>query len=310
MRRFFPNLSNQKYSQLGLEIAAAKRSLYFLWWRYLRLSEDYWWLCQQKGRTLDKEFAETYKLFGDVFADDFGGWWQKRGSEVFSYTVDPPRVEFIKVKELMYVPQLRWIQPVMVPLHLTKSEILSQMNELLKFHEPVSLPKSITTEYEVEDLRGVKKKALIDSHRVWCLSDAIIRAKAMGSIERPERLTQYWIGKQLGLDPKPNSGKRVKETVERNERLAMRVKVNRYQSKAINLIANVELGKFPVMTAVEKRERWSKKQLADKAHAIGAGQWVCPESDDKEFKVLLPFKKSRQSKDVIQEDITVTKQNS
>ena len=293
MRRFFPNLSNQKYSQLSLEIAAAKRSLYYWWWRYLRLSDDYWWLCQQKGRTVDKEFAATYKLFGDVFTKDFGDWWEMRGSEVFSYKVDPPRVEFIKVKELFYVPDFKWIQPVMVPLHLTKSEILAQLSDLLKYHEPIPLQKAKTTEHEVEDMRGIKKKVLIDAHRVWCLNDAIYRAKNVGALDRPERLTQYWIGKQLGLDPKPDSSKRVKETIERNERLAMRVKVNRYLMKANNLIANVELGHFPSMKPVPERERWSKKQLADKTAAIQAGQWICPESDDKEFKSLLPLQKTR-----------------
>lgn len=289
MRRFFPNLSNQKYSQLGLEIAAAKRSLYYWWWRYLRLSEDYWWLCQQKGRTLDKQFAATYKLFGEVFTKDFGDWWADRGTQVFSYEVDPPKVELISVKEMGYVPPIKWIQPVMVPLHLTKSEILAQLSELLKDHEPKPLPKSIATGHEVEDLRGVRKQVIIAAHRAWCLNDAINRAKITGNLDRPERLTQHWIGKQLGLEPEPDKAKVIRQVqTEKYERLAMRVKVNRYLSKANNIIANVELGKFPVMTPVPERERWSKKQLADKAAALAAGQWTCPESATDEVRSLLP----------------------
>jgi hypothetical protein len=298
MRRFFPNLSNQKYSQLGPEIAAAKRSLYFWWWRYLRLSEDYWWLCHQKGRTTDKQFAETYKLFGDVFDCNFDEWWADRGTAVFSYEVDPPRVELITVREMGYVPPIKWIQPVMVPLHLTKSEILSQLGELLKDHVPRPLPKSIATGHEVEDLRGVRKLALIDSHRVWCLNDALNRAISSGALDRPERFTQYWIGKTLSLDPKASGRVRQREVVEANMRLAMRVKVNRYLSKANNIIRNVELGHFPVMTVVADRERWSKKQLAAKSEAIQQGLWVCPESDTKEIQSLLPIKKFRAPRDV------------
>lgn len=291
MRRFFPNLSNQKYSQLGLEIAAAKRSLYYWWWRYLRLSDDYWWLCQQKGRTTDKEFAATYKLFGDVFVKDFGDWWADHGTQVFSYEVDPPKVELITVKEMMYVPPIKWIQPVMIPLHLTKSEILAQLSDLLKDHVPKPLPKSIATGHEVEDLRGVRKQVLIDAHRVWCLNDAINRAKAIGNLDRPERLTQYWIGKELGIEPEPDPSKKVRTLlVEKNERLAIRVKVNRYLTKAANIIANVELGHFPVMASVPARERWSKKQFAEKMEAMAAGQWICPESQAKEFQSLLPMK--------------------
>lgn len=287
MRRFFPNLSNQKYNQLDLEIAAAKRSLYYLWWRYLRLSSDYWWLCQQKGKTVDKEFAETYKLFGNVFVGDFGDWWAQRGTEVFSYEVDPPKVELITIKEMRYVPRIKWIQPVMVPLHLTKSEILAQLSELLKEHQPQPLAKSIATGHEVEDLRGVRKKVLTDAHRVWCLNDATTRAKDAELLERPERFTQYWIGKKLELDPKAISGKRIREAVEANHRLAMRVKVNRYLSKANNLIANVELGRFPVMTPVDERMRWTKKQVQEKKDAVEAGLWVCPESDSDEFKKMI-----------------------
>jgi hypothetical protein len=292
MRRFFPNLSNQKYSQLGLEIAAAKRSLYFWWWRYLRLSDDYWWLCQQKGRTIDKQFAETYKLFGEVFECDFGEWWADRGSAVFSYEVDPPRVELITVREMGYVPPINWIQPVMVPLHLTKSEILSQLSELLKDHVPKALPKSIATGHEVEDLRGVRKQVLIDAHRVWCLNDLVTRGKAADILDRPERLTQYWIGKSLGIDPDPEKAKVIRRIQpEKYEHLAMRVKVNRYLAKARNIIANVELGHFPVMKEVPERERWSKKQLTSKNEAIQAVQWKSPEVDTKEFQSLLPMKK-------------------
>lgn len=308
MRRFFPNLSNQKYSQLGLEIAAAKRSLYYWWWRYMRLSSDYWWLCQQKGRTLDKQFASTYKLFGDVFVKDFGDWWADRGTQVFSYEVDPPKVELISVKEMQWVPPIKWIQPVMVPLHLTKSEILAQLNELLKDHEPKPLPKSIATGHEVEDLRGVRKQVIIDAHRAWCLNDAINRATITGNLDRPERLTQHWIGKQLGLEPEPDKAKVIRQVqTEKYERLAIRVKVNRYLSKANNIIANVELGKFPVMTQVPERERWSKKQLAEKEGALAARQWVCPESEAKEFQSLLPLiKKAEATNDEQRKATTVT----
>ena len=306
MRRFFPKLSNQKYSQLGLEIAAAKRSLYYWWWRYLRLSDDYWWLCQQKGRTADKEFAATFKLFGDVFTKDFGDWWADRGTQVFSYEVDPPKVELISVREMSWVPPIKWIQPVMVPLHLTKSEILAQLSELLKDHKPKPLPKSIASGQEMEDLRGVRKQVLIDAHRVWCLNDAINRAIAADLLDRPERCTQHWIGKQLGIEPEPDAERKsATAQVEKNERLALRVKVNRYLVKSRAVIANVELGHFPSMKPVPERERWSKKQLADKAAAIAAGQWVCPESDTKEFQSLLPFKKKPRAPSVVlSKDIT------
>ncbi len=290
MRHFYPALSQNRYSQFGQEVAAAQRSLYYWWWRYLRLSSDYWWLCQQKGRSLDKEFNKTYKMFGDVHTLGFREWWLSNGTKIFSYKVDPPKAQFVDLRNLYLASDdstKLWLKPLMIPSHLTKSEILEQVVELLESHKSKTLPKSIVTEYEVEDLRGMRKKALIDSHRVWCLHSAIEVAKKTNSLSRPERFTQYWIGKKLELDPKAFSSKRYRETVEANNRLAMRVKVNRYLSKAQNIIANVELGKFPVLTDVPERKRWSVKQLSEKNKAIEAGKWVCPESSSDEFKKMI-----------------------
>lgn len=297
MRHYFPNLSNQRYSHFDLEVKAAQRSLYYLWWRYLRLSEDYWWLCQQKGRTLDKEFAKTYKVFGNIFGVSFSQWWEQRGAAVFSYKVDPPKVEKFKLKDALFIHNEKWLQPVMIPQHLTKTEILAQIGALFDDHVPKPLPTAVTTENEVEDMRGVRKGVLLDAHRVWCLNDAIERAKATGNLDRPERLTQYWIGKQLGLEPEPNKAKIIRPLqTEKYEMLAIRVKVNRYLTKASNIIANVELGHFPLMSTVSERERWSKNQLVEKLDAIAAGLWVCPESSTKEFQSLLPLTSLRDSK--------------
>lgn len=290
MRHFYPALSRNRYSQFDQELAAAQRSLYYWWWRYLRLSEDYWWLCRQKGRSQDKEFNKTYKLFGDVHSMSFKEWWLSNGTKIFSYKVDPPRAQFVDLQNLPYRhdPSTKlWLKPLMIPNHLTKSEILEQLSDLLEDHKRKELPKSIVTEYEVEDLRGMRKKALIDAHRVWCLHTAIDAAKNSELLSRPERFTQYWIGKKLELDPKAISGKRLRESIEANHRLAMRVKVNRYLVKAKNIIANVELGRFPVLTKVQERNRWSVKQLTEKNEAIQAGLWICPESDSDEFKKMI-----------------------
>jgi len=292
MRHYFPKLSNQRYSHFDLEVAAAKRSLYYWWWRYLRLSEDYWWLCQQKGRTSDKEFAKTFKIFGNVFGVSFAQWWDERGAKVFAYKVDPPKVEKFKFKDIHFIHTEKWMQPVMIPLHLTKTEILAQINALFQEHVPEPLPESVTTDNQVEELRGIRKQVLIDAHRVWCLNDLVMRGKNAGTLDRPERLTQLWIGEQLGLEPEPDKAKVIRPLqTEKYERLATRVKVNRYLVKAQNIIANVEIGHFPLMRKVPARARWSVKQLAEKTEAIAAGQWISPEADTKEFNSFLPLKK-------------------
>lgn len=269
------------------EIAAAKRSLYYWWWRYLRLSSDYWWLCEQKGKTSDKAFASVYRDFGDVFESNFDEWWSRRGTNIFAYKLDPPRVNWLSLRELEEVGGLDWIYLVKIPKFHTKSEILGQLSNLLADHLPMPYPRTIATDHEVGDLRGIRKQVLIDAHRAWCLNDAVGRAKSAGQLDRPERFTQHWIGGKLGIIPKSEPGKFKSLRVQANERLAVRVKVNRYLSKANLVIKNVEAGIFPVFHPVPEVKRWTKNQLAEKQDAISSGAWICPESATEEILTLL-----------------------
>ena len=287
MRKLYPNLSQGRYLLLEQEIAAARRSLYFWWWRYLRLSSDYWWLCQQQGKTSDKKFASVYRDFGDVFTRDFDEWWAWNGTKIFSFKLEPPRVGWLSGSEIDELGSADWVHFIKIPRFLTKSQILSQLGQLLGDHQPMPYPRSIATEHEVGDLRGVRKPVLIDMHRVWCLNDALQREKEAGRLDRPERYTQQWIGRKLGILPKTSEKKNRTLKVEANERLAIRVKINRYLSKANLIIRNVEIGNFPIFEEIAEVKRWTAKQLADKKKAIGSGPWTCPESVTQEVLGLL-----------------------
>lgn len=269
------------------EIAAAKRSLYYWWWRYLRLSSDYWWLCEQNGKTTDKAFASVFRDFGDVFTIGFDEWWERHGARIFAYKLDPPRVSLISLENFDLIGASRSMYAIAIPKFQTKSEILSQLSDLLKDHQPMPYPRSIATDHEVGDLRGIRKQVLIDAHRAWCLNDAVNRAKSEGQLDRPERFTQYWIGGKLGIIPKSDAGKVKTLRVQANERLAVRVKVNRYLSKANLVISNVEIGHFPVFHPVTEVKRWTKKQLTEKQDAISSGAWICPESATEKIMTLL-----------------------
>lgn len=283
MSNFFRYLSRHKYEKKQHEIEAARRSLYYWWWRYLRLSEDYWWLCQQNGKTSDKEFRQTYELFGEVHESEFDAWWTVRGTKLFSYVVAPPRVQFVDPLEFRGIGFQSRTNVCLIPTHLTRSEILNQLSALLVDHVPQPLSVTTETGHEIDELRGIRKRVLIDAHRAWCLDDALDKTKKTGLISQPSRFTQHWIGSKLNLTPKKNLALRSKEAIEKYERLAMSVKVNRYIAKANNIIANVEIGHFPVVQPVAVRKRWTKSQAQDKVDAVDAGMWVCPESDTDEF---------------------------
>jgi len=287
MQNVFPNLSKGKYQLLTLEAAAAGRSLYFWWWKYLRLSSDYWWMCQLKGKTSDREFAATYNKFGNVFEDSFETWWKFTGTNVFKYKLPPPPVRFIDETTVHQTAAYRGMYQVAIPMHYTKTQIFKQLRELLKDHEPIKISDEFATAYQASSIRGMGKKVLIDAHRIWCLNDAIIREKAAERLYRPEKYTQQWIGRKLEITPIADPTKYKSQKVVENERLAIRVKVNRYLSKANLIVRNVEIGKFPSLDAVPEVARWTKKQLAEKQEAIESRVWICPESCTDEVLALL-----------------------
>ena len=265
MSRFFPNLSQHHYEENKAEIAAALRSLYFPWWRCLCLSQEYWRLCQVDGKTGDPAFARVYKHFGDVFKGDFGLWWTKRGKQTFAHKVRPPRVRFANpsdLEEIMRHGVVPNAQVLVIPDHYSKTDLIKQFRKLLGDFEPGPLPKAYASPFEVGDLRGIKRSVLNDILKVWVTNEAIKIIKAHQMTRRPELLTHAWIGKVAEIQPERRSDKVRTSATDRNERLALRVKVSRYLLKASRLIVNAEIGDFPSLSPLTPNsKRWTSKQL-------------------------------------------------
>ncbi len=286
----FESLTKRRYDSAEALLAAAKRSLYYQWWRYLRLSVDYWWLCQQRGKTRDKTFAKVYDDFGDLFdaQTDFDSWWQYKGTLLFAYQVSPPRVCLEEDWEALPFPLGRGYSGVRIPTHLTKTEILRQMDILFRNHKPTPVPVAIVSPRRVAPHHGIRKSVLLDTHRAWCLNDAIERGIADGSLTRPTLYTQNWIGNKLKLKKpqrrvvKDDYGKRLAL-----DNTAMRVKVNRYLGNANALIRNAEVGIFPSIQSPTNRKYWTRDQEKEMKAAIAAGLWRSPESADPQITSLL-----------------------
>lgn len=284
--KLYPQLSRGRYADQTSEMEAAKRSLYHLWWRFLRLSEDYWWVCRFGGKSKDATLCATYGRFGNVFTDTFEEWWRANGEKLFAFKVDPPKVERMDAREF-HRSMGQHYEILLVPKYLTKSEIAKQVQQVMAEHEPSQLPKQFKYDLSVSDTRGIKKHVLQAVHDVWCLNQMLQRAIELGQLDRPERFTQYWIGKKLGVMKADEAVAFVNVESQAAHQLAVRVKVNRYLAKARALIANAELGNFPVVKGVEPRERWTNKQQAQMAIELSGRRWVSPEIDQTRFKKML-----------------------
>jgi hypothetical protein len=69
------------------------RSVYYLWFAYLRRNEKYKAYCETKKGT--KTIAKLYKDFGDIYSVEFKMWWRETGRWLFCEQGDLERVEEI-----------------------------------------------------------------------------------------------------------------------------------------------------------------------------------------------------------------------
>ena len=67
--------------------------VYYLWFEYLLLNEEYKQYCETKKGT--KAVAKLYEDFGDIHNTTFQKWWRTTGQELFCERLDLERVEEI-----------------------------------------------------------------------------------------------------------------------------------------------------------------------------------------------------------------------
>lgn len=280
MNRVFPNLSKHFYEEQKAEIAAARRSPYYMWWMCLALSREYWRLCQVEGKTGDPQFARVYEHFGDVFHDEFDDWWLEHGKAAFAYKIRPPVVRYLTPtdsREFSNHGHLKYAKLVVVPDHYSMSELVRQFKRLLVDYAPSALPARFASPFEVASLRGMKRSMLRDVLRVRVASDALQIVKTKQLIAHPEKYGAAWIGRIANISPRKSADKLRTKDTDRNERLALRVKVARYQLKASRLIANAEIGVFPnIAPTTENPKRWTKAQLARFAKLEAQEPFISP----------------------------------
>ena len=85
-----PLFGKRKETQSGVWF---ERSVYFLWFEYLRRNEKYKAYCEKKKGT--KTIAKLYEDFGDIHSVEFKSWWKETGRYLFCEQVDLERVEEI-----------------------------------------------------------------------------------------------------------------------------------------------------------------------------------------------------------------------
>ena len=270
-----------RYRSQEAELADARVSVRRWWWEYLRLSRDYWMVCQTsrsrlRPETQDERLAFIYKKFGNIHNVTFEEWYLKTGSRTFREQHEPPKVrEIHPIAE--NIARIRNDTILFaVPLALTRNTIQRQISKLLKEHEdkrPNNRLEISRSDFPINPVR-YRLHTLQVMHEVYCLhrelieKPAALRMLAGAEDQRREwakkydqRADLYRIGKLLRISP--SNERLIGDATEiRAKQNRMRASVSRFLRRTEQLISNVEYGKFPVFSQHERPDhRFTPRQL-------------------------------------------------
>ena len=274
-RRPQKGLGHFRYASEEAELADARESVRRWWWEYLRLSKTYWLLCQTSGpynaRTLDERLAAIYRKFGNVYDLSFDDWWKKRGARIFEEQKEPPKVIEI-ASDLSNLSEYRERKILIeIPLVLSRVTIQRKISAILKQHEAERVRNKLEISESAFPINPVRYRlhTLKVMHEVYCLHrELIAKPAALGLIKDKDyekaytqRADLFRIGSLLNISPSNDSLIGEEELIRKRQN-RMRASVGRFLTRADQLIANVEYGKFPVFKPVKLPERrFTEKHL-------------------------------------------------
>jgi hypothetical protein len=278
-------MASFRHATMEQEIADASTSIRRWWWEYLRLSKDYWLLCQStKGgvpETYDERLAQIYRDFGNIYDCSFEEWWRRTGSQLFKEQKSPPRVQQITSVESAVSGNRAGKILVEIPLQLSRETIERQIKRILDGYadqRPSNRLETSTSRYPI-NVTLARLNVLQKSHEVYCLHRELIgkpTAMARSNLSRldtefQERADLFKIGKALRISPSNENLTGTNVEIDRRAN-SMRQMVWVHMNRAKALIANTERGVFPEDNAPEKTpSRFSTKQ--DEQHKELEAQW-------------------------------------
>ena len=270
----FKGMRQFRYQRPDVLLSDARQSPYYWWWAYLRLSKDYWWLCQCQGKADDTRLRAMYRDFGNVFTMDFEQWWRSKGQTLFAERISPPKVRKLDRINMQLSPGMSSHLLLEIPLNLTEATIVKQVKELLRAHPSREVQRRSSAKRPLAKFTGIRKDLLQLAHMTWQMhwqSRDPSQTYKIGQVQGSKSL--YQIGKELRLvrscmpqatDNAARAAKRVN---------GMKVAVSRMLVRANNLAANAAVGIFPSVQPVDTPIVWRPVQQRRMAEAVAAGMW-------------------------------------
>lgn len=216
------------------EAREVENSLYHLWWRCLRASNEYLECCEVEGQ--GHPLASTYADFGDVRLE-WRRWWMRSGRYIFSERHDYPKVRAITKdqarRQLTLEPENFLILDV--PLGLRRTTILEQINKLLDEYHPgrdldVWAQSTAKVKLHKNRMQGKTLPELVNVAEILHKQPDIL----LYDLADRAQLAEMHLGRSVQ-----------EELTAREERQRREMAASRYKTNALTLVYNAARGIFP-----------------------------------------------------------------
>ena len=218
-------------------------------------------------------------------------WWQENGAKLF----DSPQMEIHFNKylasglELLINSDLVVARPGMVciaiPVYLDTEIARNVIWDAWEMGRVRGTHYDKDAKYQLFKLDLKGRKTIVPAYRAWALN---ICVQNCADTDELKHWGGFEMGKHLNLSPRNQI--RDKDTLENRKRKQNLLRTTFWQSKkaAADLIANVEIGKFPCKSKVAQCQRWTHAQQISMDKAINDGQWQPSNWMDQEYSFMLP----------------------
>ena len=243
-RPFFKGFPSFVAATDELEAHEARRSVYYWWWEFLRLSPVVWFAKETGIKPTDPAIAKVVNAFGDLRGDFFASWWRSTGRSLFAEAKRPAKVSLLELNSLHeheFDEQKLYLE---VPLTIRKQSILKQFKDILSIaHEGRQLDLAAHSQAQFK-LHTKRYRLHTLEAEYWVLLYRLLHPKI-----------EVWrIGDRLQVAPHH----RVRDsggTILNKSTHALNSLTGRYLYKARYTLLHAERGDFPNTDAIEISSR-------------------------------------------------------
>ena len=286
---WYTGLSRQFYSSKVSEIQDACKSDYLWWIAFLRLSKDYWWICHEHGECLDERLRNVWAVVGNIFQyDNFQSWWVSKSQESFAEQIRPPQVTDVSVYSQFMELSDEGRMLIEIPYNLSDELIVEQLLVLLS-----NIPKEVrfyksSANQQLIKISTKERRQLPILYQV-ALLDRLIDCAKLSNSEHSSWLTKmrfYEMGMAVDISPSAKPSKFDSSATRSDKQNRVRSLVSQKKKQADKIIANVEVGSFPLKAKVDVCARWTGQQKRAYKEAIENGEWMSQINIENEYRFL------------------------